>query len=329
MTPDSNRIFHLFDAHSRGTITPEEHGELQEALRNNPSARQLWFLHQDIEAGLQDLFQSNPDIRDIPIESPKIPVRPPAWRPLTAAAAGLILGLLSASVVLGLGVRPADLVVSLLRESFEHGPEPGVTGVPVQPDRWSGDFCEVTCEQQKIRPAEGLNMVRLLRSDYAGRSISRPSRQGDLMRVVDVRHFMHQTEGRDVVLSLSALFNTAAYASAERYDAMVTVYALGPGIDLHTATEDSVKEEALAFSIGECRSLDRDAGTWQAASTQLLLPESTTSVLLKVSFRRGPAPGESLADLPPSIDFSGHFVDDVRASLRIRRSPPPKTEPQP
>lgn len=320
MTPNTSRLTHLFGAHTHGTITPAEHAELRDILRSNPEARRRWFLHQDIDAGLQDLFQRAPRATDFETGQPRKPMRPSAWRPVTAAAAGLLLGLFSASMVLGLGVRTSDLVFTLLREGFEQGRTPHFTGVPAEEDIWSGDFCEITREQQGVHPAEGLSMVRVLRSDYAGRNIPRPSRQGDLMRVVDVKRFGQQREGIDVVLSLSARFNVSPFPSSERYDGMVTVYALAADVDLRNSTEDSIKEQALAFSIGECRFLDRNPNTWQAATTQLLLPAATESVMLKVSFRRSPLAGETLADLPASIEFSGHFLDDVSASLRVRHT---------
>lgn len=120
------------------------------------------------------------------------------------------------------------------------------------------------------------------------------------------------------VLTLSALFNAVPFPATERYDGMVTIYALGADTDLRGATEDSMKEEALAFSVGRFPSLDRDPATWQPASTRLLLPAVTAFVTLKVSVCRMPVGSKSLSSLPESVTFAGHFIDDVRASIRIR-----------
>jgi len=169
-----------------------------------------------------------------------------------------------------------------------------------------------------VKPKHGTKMVRLLRSDYEGRPALGPSRQGDLMRVVDVRPFQSQAKGGDVVMTLSALFNAVPFPATERYDGMVTIYALGADTDLRGATEDSVKEDALAFSVGRLPSLDRDPATWQPASARLLLPAGTAFVMLKVSVCRMPMGSKSLSSLPESVTFAGHFIDDVRASIRIR-----------
>jgi hypothetical protein len=245
-----------------------------------------------------------------------------AWRPLTAAAAGIAFGMFCTSMVFGFGPRSVEKIMSLLQESFESEPAPLVQGVPPGQGLWSGDYSEIVLESEGVKPGEGSKMARLLRSDYEGRTVPRPSRQGDLMRALDVRPFLSDAKGGDVVMTLSAQFNAAPFPDSERYDGMVTIYALGADTKLHGATEDSVKEEALAFSVGECRNLDRDPGSWQAAATRLLLPPGTESVMVKVSFRRMPVGGESMSSLPESLTFAGHFVDDVRASIRIREASP-------
>lgn len=258
------------------------------------------------------------DVKPAPPSLPRFPWL--SWRPLTAAAAGILFGMMCTSVVFGFGARSVERVVSLLQESFESGPAPQVTGVPSGPDLWSGDYSEIVMEFEDAKPEDGSRMARLLRSDYEGRTVPRPSRQGDLMRVLDVRHLLSDAKGADVVMTLSAQFNAAPFPDSERYDGMVTIYALGADTNLQGATEDSVKEDALAFSVGECRYVDRDAGTWQAASTRLLLPPGTESVMVKVSFRRMPLGSETLSSLPESLTFAGHFVDDVRASIQIREA---------
>lgn len=239
-------------------------------------------------------------------------------RPLTAAAAGILFGLFSASIVLGFGFagRSLEKVVSLLRESFESGPAPLVTGIPQELNLWSGDYSEIVEKHEGVKPKDGTKMVRVLRSDYDGKTSSKPSKQGDLMRIVDVRPFLREVNGGELVITLSALFNATPFPEADRYDGAVYLYALGQ-ID---STEESLLEDALAHSHGACRLLDRDPATWQRASARLLLPPGTERVLLKVSFNPVPASSANLSSLPDHVTFAGHFVDDVRASINIRQS---------
>jgi hypothetical protein len=238
------------------------------------------------------------------------------WRPLTAAAAGLTIGLLSASVVYGIGTRSVGKAMSILQDSFESGPAPLVAGVPKDATQWSGDYSEVVGEGDGLKPRDGSKMVRLLRSDHEGRTVPRPSRQGDLMRIIDVRPFVNASKGVESVVTLSALFNAVPCPAEEIYDGMVTVYALAGDIHLQSATEDTVRRDALAFSLGRFGTLDRDTSTWQQASAQLLLPPGTEFVMLKVSVLRKPPEETGGPALPDSVSFAGHFVDDVRASIR-------------
>ena len=305
-----------------GTLSDDEALALQDALKSDKDLRALYLDYMNLDVALGSHAESRAAVNEI-LASPMAgetsrSARWCSWRPLTAAAAGVVFGMFCTSVVFAYVGPSLGKVITLLQESFEAGPAPLVTGVPPGPDLWSGDYSEIVLEFEDAKPEDGSKMARLLRSDYEGRTVPRPSRQGDLMRVVDVRPFLAEAKGGDVVMTLSALFNAVTFPATERYDGMVTIYALGADTDLRGATEDSVKEDALAFSVGLCHAVDRDSGTWQTASTRLLLPPGTKSVMVKVSFRREPVGSETLSSLPESLTFAGHFVDDVRASIQIR-----------
>ena len=243
--------------------------------------------------------------------------------PLTAAAAGLVIGLFSASMVFGFGVRSLEKVVSLFQESFESGPAPLVKGMPQEVNLWSGDFSEVVEKYEGLKPAQGTKMARVLRSDFEGKASSMPNRQGDLSRIIDVRSFMRDANGGEFVMTLSALFNAAPFPDSQRYDGVVTLYALGE----LGSTEESLMEDALAISNGSCNSMDRDPSTWESATSRLLLPTGTEFVMLKVSFRRWPKGSGDQPSLPDLMTFAGHFVDDLRASIRIRNAAPNQQNP--
>ena len=65
-----------------------------------------------------------------------------------------------------------------------------------------------------------------------------------------------------------------------------------------------------------------DPSSWQSASTRFLLPTGTEFVMMKMSFRRMPKGSEVPSSLPDPVIFAGHFVDDVRASVTIRKAVP-------
>jgi hypothetical protein len=317
------RLLHLLQA-VRDTHDTSARAELNTLLRENADARSNMARFMVDEQALISRLRDDSIVALLePAPKTETPLSTStrwfAWRPLTAAAAGLAIGLFSASMVFGFGVvRSLERVVSLFQESFESGPAPLVTGMPQEVNLWSGDYAEIVETYEGVKPKDGTKMVRVLRSDFEGKASSNPSLQGDLMRVVDVRPFLREASGGEVVITLSALFNAAPFPEAEHYDGAVTLWALGPQFP----TEENLMEEALAHSVGLCRPLDRDPATWQSTSTRLLLPPGTERVLLKVSFTPVPASGKSLSPLPDHVTFTGHFVDDVRASVTVRKAVP-------
>jgi hypothetical protein len=315
-----HRLLRLLQA-ARDTQDASARAELNMLLRDIPEARpimaRLMVDEQALISRLRDdvivelLEPTRAQQTTLPMRSRWL-----AWRPLTAVAAGILFGLFGASMVFGVGGRWTEKVTSLFRESFETGPAPSVTGVPQQLNQWSGDFSELVGEQQGIKPAHGTKMIRMLRADFEGMSVTKLNTYGDLMKIVDVRPFTRETNGGEVVFSASALFNAATFPEAERYDGVVTLYA----VDEIGSTEKNLLKNSLAHTCnGLDLSLDRNPTTWESATARLQLPAGTHFVILKVSVRRMPKNKEPLSTLPNPITFSGHFVDDVRASIHVRK----------
>jgi hypothetical protein len=307
----------------RDTHDTSARAELNTLLRENADARSTMARLMVDEQSLISRLRDDSIVALLePAPKAETPLRTSprwfAWRPLTAAAAGLVIGLFSASMVFGFGVRSLEKVVSLFQESFESGPAPLVKGMPQEVNLWSGDYSEVVERYEDVKPAQGTKMVRMLRSDFEGKASSMPNRQGDLSRIIDVRSFMRDANGGEFVMTLSALFNAAPFPDSQRYDGVVALYALGE----LGSTEESLMEDALAISNGSCNSMDRDPSTWESATSRLLLPTGTEFVMLKVSFRRWPKGSGDQPSLPDLMTFAGHFVDDVRASIRIRKAVP-------
>ena len=323
MTQDQLDLLHSY---LNGTLDEADFARLQSLLRENTDARRTLRSLSTVETKLTQLAAIHPETVRLLSETARESApsfRWFSWRPLTAAAAGLAIGLFSASMVFGFSVRSLEKVVSLFQESFESGPAPLVTGMPQEANLWSGDYSEIVETYEAVKPVQGKKMARVLRSDYDGKTSSKPSKQGDLMRIVDVRPFLGEANGGEVVITLSALFNATPFPEVERFDGVVYLYALGQ----LGSTEESLLEDALAHSHGGCRSLDRDPATWQTASTRLLLPTGTEFVMLKVSFRRWPKGSGDQPSLPDLMTFAGHFVDDLRASIRIRNAAPKQQNP--
>lgn len=309
MNSDPKRLHQLFCAYTDDRLTPSDKAELQNCLRQDPDARQLWFAHVDLEDGLHDLVQS----RQVPSVS-KAEVR--TWkaglRPLLAAAAGLVVGLFSASMVFGFGLNGRVQTTALFHDSFESGENPVAKGKPVSPDEWSGDYTEVVGSHGGVQPAEGKKMLLFLRGDDALEHLP-DSRSSDLFRLLDVRPYKQDLADGGGVVRLSALFNASAEGVVDPISCTLMLYALDaelvegrkPGTPM-----PNLRRHMLAFSQTSRVKLDADATSWQAASNELRLPPETDYLMIQIGVTNDSSvPGKRLDA------FGNQYADQVRVTL--------------
>ena len=160
----------LIHAHLSGTIGKDDFAELQSLLRSSAEARSALRDLATVDTKLEKIASGNAATQSLlngpsPVATQKAvkPTRWFAWRPLTAAAAGLLMGLFSASVVFGY-VVPLARSLSLLEENFEAAAVIAAK-VTLEPGVWRGDHAVVVGAEQKVKPLIGEKMLRFLRSD--------------------------------------------------------------------------------------------------------------------------------------------------------------------
>ena len=239
------------------------------------------------------------------------------WRPLTTAAAGLVIGLFSASMVMAYVAPSLGKIITVLQDGFESGPAPRVTGIPTEPGIWSGDYTEVVGEQQGVKPESGRKMLRFLRADYDGKPNSQGSYVGDIYRLIDLRPYRREFADGGAVVQVSAGFNAIAFPENEQYRVSVAMYALtaemastpgalgGPSLD----------NDALAMARKCLARLDRDPSTWQKVEGELRVPRDTEFLLIHLAVTHA-ARGQKRET------FDGHYLDGVQVTL-ARRAPLP------
>jgi hypothetical protein len=91
MNLDRDGLRALFSALNDGTISESDHGKLERILEESAEARQMWFLHCDIETGLADWAAAR---STVVVPQPFFPAkRSPSFRwlaPLAAAAIAMV-----------------------------------------------------------------------------------------------------------------------------------------------------------------------------------------------------------------------------------------------
>lgn len=303
------RLFYLFTAHASDSLTEAEHDELQESLRENAEARQLWFMHQDIEVGL------HAHLGQVPVKTGKHARRASwgSWRPITAAAAGLALGLFSATLVLGYVVPSLQTRIELFSDGFESGAAPLADGKqPMDVGHWSGDYTELTGAVGKVKPASGKQMLRFVRADYEGQHLPE-SFSSDSFRLLDLRPHKKEFGEGTAVVRLSALFNGDLSAAEGPFSCVLKLYALDADFVKERqsgAFTGSIRERMLANSSSTRVRLDANPATWQKAGNELRLPPETDFLMIQVGMSN-----DSKSKTEPRDAFPAHYVDRVQVVL--------------
>jgi len=310
----------LFDAALNNTLNEAAATRLAELLRDNAAARALWFLYHDNECGLAELPAVEPVSR--PSVLPTVPSKKSgSWqgqRSLVAAVAGLIVGLLSASLAWAYAGLQSGRVITLLQERFESVPAPLVLGVPIEPGRWSGDYSAIVSEQQGVKPESGTKMLRFLRGDYEGRSIP-SSHSSDVFRLVDLRPYRREFSDGGAVVQLTTVFNAVPLLEDENFSATLTIFALSASLvgNEMLKAENVLSTESLAFSRSSKVVMDRDPATWQKVSNELRLPPDTDYLMLRMGMSNDTKSQDKRRD-----SFAGHFADKVQLVIARRSEIP-------
>lgn len=201
--------------------------------------------------------------------------------------------------------------VSVLRESFEHGPEPRVTGVPLESGVWSGDYCELASAQGDLLSANGKKMLHFLRADYEEKPNPEENRTSGVWRLVDVRAFAGEIREGHAEIQLSARLN--APPSERDYAAFVSVYAWTADgwAQVPPQAWRAADSKALAMSRGSWVEIDRDPATWQPLEAALRLPAKTEFALIEAAVKQVSA--EDIA-----AQFGEQYLDNLRMTLWSR-----------
>jgi len=299
-----------------GNASPEDAEALSHLIETNAAVRTRYLDFAELHASLMgDENLRSPEF--VPFTSSTPTWNWFSWRPLAAAAAGIVLGMLCTSAVFGFVVPTAGKVMTLLQESFESGPAPLVTSLPLEAGKWSGDFSEIVGGQQGVKPETGGKMLRFLRADYEGKVKPEGSYAGDLYRLIDLRPYRHEFTDGSAVVRTSAGFNSASFPERERYSCVVRAYALSAEMVMSGAFLNgaSLRDGALATASKGMPQLDRDPRSWQRVESELRLPAEAEFLLIHVSV-------SNLTKDEVKDAFRSHYLDEVRVSL-LQRSPLP------
>ncbi len=298
----------LFSAALNGTLTDAERPQLAALLKASAEARELWFLYHDNECGLAELKNATAasaarhameHLVDAPTPRHISPWL--QWRSLTAAAAGLSIGLFGASVVYGIAAhRGAEkrTSVPIFAPGFEDVQLPLTAGFPAGAGRWSGDAAQVVAAENGVQPKEGKFMLRL---EPAAKSPLR------MFQVLDLQSLPSDADGESLEIEISASFATAVAESSVRY--MIRAFAVTEAPEDLDAAWFERRDESIASVTKGLDALPGAKG-WQTLGVSIQVPRAARSLVLFFGVR---TPDKTSRTLPS-------YLDDVRVSLV---TPPP------
>lgn len=283
-----------------GEASDEELAQLEELLRKDPEFRKDYLRYLNVDSALAGM----PKTKEQPDASSKRLVVFPRWRRFTtAAAAGLVLGLFCASIAWAIVAprKTVPIVIPILTESFEGASTPIIDGFPSRIGEWGGDRAQIVGSTSRRLPLDGHSVLSL--------ESSTDSNLGFLQQIVDVSPLPLAREGEMRVVEVIASFLADQPGELERYTLRVASFKESPE-NIRELWEGVTWREmdqiTLTFSKTGLTA-PVDANGWQTLSAFVEVPADAMSVVISLAAGR-------LDRMAPKTP---HYVDDVRAELRI------------
>jgi hypothetical protein len=299
-----NRTEHeleLMRLYLEGVASLEETQELESLIVKDASVRQDFLRYTHLDSALAGVRRSQPSVV-VPRRSVWL-----SWRPLTAAAAGIVFGVFCTSVVFAYAVPRIRMdrhrVVPLFNERFEDVKAVFGRGFPNDADGWSGDFDAVVSTDGAISPKEGQHMARL--APITGRKFCAAERMVDLAKFP----LTSSTESR--MVEVTASFHGIDSEWPDRNQIRLAAFAEAPKDVKAIWNSDSRLDQVLQH-LGRTVTVKPGEHGWQTLKVSMEIPTGARSLVIHL--------GAGVADDagPKTL----HYIDDVRAQFVITETTP-------
>ena len=291
--PNRARWCELIDQHLLTTISKDEAIELEAILASSREAREDYRQRCNVDAALRQEAAGQP--MPTRVTSPKS-ARWLTWRPLTAAAAGVVFGMLCTSMVFGFVVQRGfekKTPLAVFEPGFGDAEMPLAKDFPDASARWGGDEARVVTAENGVQPKEGKFMLRL---EPAARGVPR------VFQVLDLELLPSNPASEMRQIEVEASFAAADTDATVRY--LVRAFAVSETRENLDAAWFDRRDEAIASATRGLDALPGEEG-WQTFGVRIQVPRDARSLVLFFGVR---TPNKSLA-------MSPHYLDDVQVSL--------------
>ena len=300
----------LIDLYLLGTLSAEEALELEAALAAHREAREDYRRRCNLDSALQQVAGQQVS----PTRTPSVETtRWHAWRPLSAAAAGLVFGMLCTSVVFGFVTQRVGAVKKVPLAVYDPGLETRDAvlddGLPSDVGQWGADSAQIVPAENGVSPQEGSHMMRL---EPIPREKNVKNLASRVYQVIDLRARPAFGSEEDVEVEVTASFCSRHSEVSSRY--LIRTFALDEAPEQATDGFWSKTEDDGVVSLAQrFDSIPGERG-WHTFSQKMSLPRGAKTLVLIL----GAVPPE-----PSSEEASVHYLDDVQVSLLTPESPLP------
>ena len=313
MKKDLDEVVALIHAYLDGFASQEEVARLNNSLRIDPAARDLYLQLADTHSCLavdeRLWIQNNSPSRVPGAQQPPVRQRWLARHPLAAAVAGVVLGMCCTSFLFAYVAPSQGRTKIVISESIEAGAIKTAPGLPRETDRRAGDEAAAVSSSPELKTHSGGKMLRFLSATYPGENSPR-SLWGDVYRLVDVQGLA--ASGHSFA-RLSANFAQEKESPAARFSCSVEAFALDQELSalpevpklawLQQNNSASVSRRLVLSALRE----------WQDVSVEVPITSQTRLVLLHLAVQQ-----TSPAIEAGVIHFPGQYVDDVKLEVVSR-----------
>ncbi len=319
MTPDELDLLH---GYLNASLGDADFARLQSLLRENADARRTLRALSTVDVKLHQVAATNPATLRLLAEPSAVSKsaqvdRSPAWfgwlqwRPLAAAAAGIVFGLLCASVAWAVtsprAMATAERLFALVDGSFEKGSARVASGFPSEFGEWSGDEAEAVAGWAK----DGKQALRFVRAEGDPAVPNSRATACDILQLVDLRDANAGHEGEDAILELSAAFRDARPAKGPqvRFACRLFVFTGDP-----SRVRDEwplTMRDSLAAGAGNASSLGGAPQQWQVVTAKAVLPAKAEFAVVQIVVMKAAPSGQA-------AEFGEQFADDIRLTLKTQ-----------
>jgi hypothetical protein len=285
-----------------GEASADDFAQLESCLRDDADFRLAYVRYTNLDAALGAVANAAPVPATISTPSPSRRTGWLSWRPLAAAAAGVVIGLFSATAVWAFASAKSPRVVKvpLADAGFEAGAPIPSSSVPQQPGQWSGDPCAIVETQGRVHPRQGRRMLKFLAASNTGDFVGSKNMAADLWQVIALPGSGART------VRIRAWFNADTEKQARFHIAAVA------GNDVSASAKElwdqRYNESASLPFARTTMAVDHDPATWEAGELTLQVPPQARVLVIGIAAYR-------LADEPADQWFPAQFVDDVSVSV--------------